>query len=275
MVAAFATMSAGALFAGTRVLARAPVTAGAVESSVHRAGEVGIVANSAQDPTWGFAPYNGGFTFVRVRYDLSMNSGFGRGRGGGSNPPWFHDYPTADRNLSAIIAEVTNLRTSTRQTNIIRLDDPMIFRFPILYMSEPGYWNPTDKEVVSLRAYLAKGGFIIFDDFGEEHWPNFVLQMRRVMPDLTPLPLDGTEPVWRTFFDISPADIHMESYRGTAEFLGLFEDNDRTKRQIAMIDFKNDIGEFMEYSGRGFYPVDLSNQAFKFGVNFIIYAVTH
>jgi hypothetical protein len=199
----------------------------------------------------------------------------GRGGGRGFNPPWYHDYPTSDVALSSILSAVTNLRTNVRQTNILRLDDPLIFRFPILYMSEPGYWNPTDKEVESLRAYLKKGGFIIFDDFGAEHWANFTYQMKRVMPDISPMPLDGSEPVWRTFFDIGPEDLHMQNYRGTAEFLGMFEENDKTKRQFAMIDYKNDIGEFMEYSGTGFYPVDQSNEAFKLGVNFIIYAVTH
>lgn len=220
------------------------------------------------------AAYDGRFTFVRVQYDMSMQQG-GRGRGGNNNPPWYHDYPTSDRALSAIISAVTNLRTNVAQTNIMRLDDPEIFRFPILYMSEPGYWTPTDKEVESLRAYLQKGGFIIFDDFGERDWPNFVYQMKRVIPAVTPMPLDGSEPVWRTFFDIGPEDLHMQNYRGTAEFLGMFEENDKTKRQFAMIDYKNDIGEFMEYSGTGFYPVDQSNEAFKLGVNFIIYAVTH
>jgi hypothetical protein len=205
---------------------------------------------------------------------MSMGQ-FGRGRGGGNNPPWYHDYPTSDRALSAIISEVTLLRTTTRQTNIMRLDNPAIFRFPILYMSEPGFWNPSDKEVEALRAYLEKGGFIIFDDFAERDWPNFAAQMKRVMPQITPLPLDGSEPVWRTFFDIGPEDLHMENYRGTAEFLGMFEENDRTKRQFAMIDYKNDLGEIMEYSGTGFMPVNMSNEAFKLGVNFIIYAVTH
>lgn len=222
-----------------------------------------------------YAEYDGRFTFVRVQYDQTLGqSGGGRGRGG-FNPPWYHDYPVSDRALSAIISEVTNLRTNVKQTNIMRLDDPRIYKFPILYMSEPGYWNPTDKEVESLRSYLQKGGFIIFDDFGEQHWANFAYQMKRVMPGITAMQLDGSEPVWRTFFDIGPEDLHMQNYRGTAEFLGMFEDNDKTRRQFAMIDYKNDIGEFMEYSGSGFYPVNESNEAFKLGVNFIIYAVTH
>ena len=95
------------------------------------------------------------------------------------------------------------------------------------------------------------------------------------MPTLTPMPLDGSEPMWRTFFDTGPDDIQIQSYRGVAQFLGFFEDNDKSKRQLAVINYNNDLGEIMEYSGTGFVPVDMSNEAFKLGVNFIIYAVTH
>ena len=230
---------------------------------------------AVQEPGYPFAPYDGRFTFVRVRFDPANSRSMRFGGGGGRNPPWFHDYPISDKALSAIVAELTNLRTSTQVTNIIGLDDPIIYKFPILYLSEPGYWNPTDKEVESLRAYLSKGGFMIFDDFADQDWPNFALQMQRVMPELRPIILDGSEPIFHTFFEIDERGLHMENYRGTAQFYGFFEQNDKTKRQIAMVNFRNDIGEIMEYSATGFYPVDLSNEAFKIGVNLIIYALTH
>ncbi len=268
-----ALVAAGALAVGGTAL-----TASAVLYRADRPANTSAAARTtAAQNQFPYREYDGRFTFVRVQYDISMNQGGGRNRGGGgNNPPWYHDYPIADRALSAIISEITHLRTSATVTNIMRLDNPEIFKFPILYLSEPGRWTPSESEVVALRAYLTKGGFIIFDDFGGGgEWQNFAYHMKRTMPDLTPMPLDGTEPMWRTFFDIEPSDIHMSSYRGEAEFFGLFEDNDRSKRMIAMINFNNDIGEIMEYSADGFYPVDLSNQAFKFGVNFIIYAVSH
>ncbi|MEO5510121.1 MAG: DUF4159 domain-containing protein [Longimicrobiales bacterium] len=264
-----------ALFAAGTVAVAGASGAAYVSKAYVAASSAAGAPSTSQTQQFPFAEYDGRFTFVRVQYDMSLNQ-YGRGnRGGGNNPPWYHDYPKSDRSLSLIISEVTHLRTSTAQTNIMRLDDPAIFKFPILYMSEPGYWHPSEKDVEALRAYLTKGGFIIFDDFAENDWPNFAVQMKRVMPGITAMPLDGSEPVWRTFFDIGPEDLHMESYRGTAEFLGMFEENDKRKRQFAMIDYKNDIGEFMEYSGMGFFPVNMSNEAFKLGVNFIIYAVTH
>ena len=46
-------------------------------------------------------------------------------------------------------------------------------------------------------------------------------------------------------------------------------------RQLAILNVNNDIGEFMEYSATGFFPVDITNDAYKLGVNYLIYALTH
>jgi hypothetical protein len=51
-------------------------------------------------------------------------------------------------------------------------------------MWEPGFWNLTDREAVSFRAYLLKGGFAVFEDIdGLPQWSNFEAQMRRVLPE--------------------------------------------------------------------------------------------
>jgi hypothetical protein len=58
-------------------------------------------------------------------------------------------------------------------------------------------------------------------------------------------------------------------------YLGIFEEDDTDERLMVMINFNNDIGDYWEYSDVGWYPIDLSNDAFKLGVNYIIYAHTH
>ncbi|MND06663.1 hypothetical protein D3C83_281640 [compost metagenome] len=60
-----------------------------------------------------------------------------------------------------------------------------------------------------------------------------------------------------------------------AEFWGIFEDNDPAKRMIAIANYNNDIGDYWEYSATGFFPVDLSNEAYKLGVNYMIYGLSH
>ena len=36
-----------------------------------------------------------------------------------------------------------------------------------------------------------------------------------------------------------------------------------------------DLGEFWEFSDTGWMPVDVTNEAYKYGVNYVIYAMTH
>jgi ATP-dependent Clp protease protease subunit len=163
-------------------------------------------------------------------------------------------------------------------SRVVALDDPDLFLFPIAYLSEPGYWTPTEEEVAALRAYLLKGGFLIFDDFGGPDWINLRTQMERVLPELVPIPLDGSEPVFHSFFEIEPSTMRLLSYRGQGrppQYFGFFEANDPTGRMLAIANYDNDIGEFWEFSATGRFPVDLSNEAYKLGVNYVVYALTH
>ena len=96
-------------------------------------------------------PYDGRFTFTRIRYS---GGGFGRG----AAAAWSHDYPDADRNLPLILKELTAIPTNVEPSNILDLEDPEIFRNPILYVWEPGYWRISDEAATNLRAYMLKGG---------------------------------------------------------------------------------------------------------------------
>ena len=62
---------------------------------------------------------------------------------------------------------------------------------------------------------------------------------------------------------------------GRPVFRGLFEDNDPQKRLIAIANFNTDISDFWEFSATGFRPIDESNEAYKLGVNYIMYGMTH
>jgi len=223
------------------------------------------------DPT----TYDARFTFVRLRFTVAADPNFGMGGRGMRDPPWHHDYPTADNNLMRIIHEVTKANTAGDAYRIIDIGDPELFKYPVAYMSEPGFWTMTDQEAANLRDYLLKGGFIIFDDFGGNHWANMSTQMARLLPQARWLPLDAAHPIFHAFFEIPSLDNLLPNYRGIPSFFGLFEDNDPTKRMFAIANYNNDIGESWEFSETGLEPVDESNQAYKFGINYMIYALTH
>ena len=67
--------------------------------------------------------------------------------------------------MMKILKELTLARPRLDGSNVMSLADPDLHNYPIAYMSEPGYWSMDEDEVKGLRAYLAKGGFMIFDDF--------------------------------------------------------------------------------------------------------------
>lgn len=219
----------------------------------------------------GNAPYDGRFTFARVKY---------RGMGclNQQGPGWAHDYPEAETHLVQIMRELTSLRPRMDQGNIVALDDKELFRHPIAYVSEPGCWNMTDAEVLGLRAYLKKGGFLIFDDFGDygrRELMNTEYQLNRALPGVKLVRLDASHPIFDAFFHIESLDIIDRTYRGVPEYWGIFQDNDPKKRLIAILNVNSDIGENWEYSNTGFVPIPISNESYKLGVNYLVYAMTH
>ena len=208
--------------------------------------------------------YDGRFTFARIRYTVYRRSG------------WEFDYPTMERNLMLMMRQVTALRPHVRESNIHALDDPELMRYPVAYLSEPGYWIPSDSEAAGLRTYLAKGGFLIVDDFMRNEWYNFERSMRRVLPDAQIVRLDVSHPIFDSFFEITSLDMSYPHDRGLkAEFFGIHENNDPNERLMVVINYNNDIGDYMEWSGEGWWPVNITNDAYKLAINYIVYALTH
>ena len=208
-------------------------------------------------------PYDGKFTFARLRH--------GYERGG--EPPWAHDYPRAERNLTRILKEITLIDPNLTSSNVFTQEDPDIFTAPFLYVSEPGFWTMSDEQAANLQQYVSKGGFIVFDDFRDDHWFNFEEQVRRIIPNARLIPIDPAHPVFNVFFNIRIEE--TQGYYGQVSFQGVFEDNDPTKRLLLVANYNHDLGELWEYSDTGMVPVDLSNDAYKYGVNYAIYALTH
>jgi hypothetical protein len=219
------------------------------------------------------APYDGLYHFVRVRYGAG-EGGFGFRRRGGAQ--WSHDYPRADRNFLKIVSETTFVSALTEGSNVLTLDDPELFKFPLAYIVEPGFWHPTDEEARALGEYLEKGGFLIVDDFrGPYELDNLEQQLRRVLPDRSLFLIDETNAVFDSFFRIVPEAV-IPPYGGQPPiWYGIYEDNDPTRRLQVVVNYNNDIAEYWEYSDFGYYPIDLSNEAYKLGVNYVVYALTH
>jgi hypothetical protein len=221
-------------------------------------------------------PYDGRFTFFRVRFEPSV--GFGRGFRGRSDKKWDHDTPRAERHLMKILIELTTLKPQMDCGAIYAFGEPESFKYPIAYVSEPGFWTMDETELKGIREYVAKGGFVIFDDFQGQHWYNFEERWREAFPDLELKPMERTHPLFDAFYDIRTTSLFSPGVgcnQGPSEWYGAFENNDPTKRLVAIAGYNCDLGELIEFSDEGFVPIDLSNEAYKIMVNYLIYAMTH
>ena len=167
-------------------------------------------------------------------------------------------------------------------TEILAIDDPDLFKYPVSYMTEAGYWLINDAEVKALRKYLTRGGFLILDDTrdgfsrGNLGWANIAANFTRIFPGYKFVDLTPAHPIFHSFFDITSFDGLTQYYdRGRPVIRALFQDNDPTKRIVVLVNFNTDISNFWEYSATGFKPVAESNEAYKLGFDYLIYALTH
>ena len=266
VVASLAAATAGAA-AGAAVIGTAPALApesGLAQQSVFDRGPVTI--NGAEVNPEG---YDATFEFVRVRFD-GGGSFFGR-----APAQWAHDYPRADQEILSVLNEVTNMRPRPDGYRVLRMDDPEIFSFPVIYLVEVGFWRPSEAELSALRDYLRKGGFLIIDDFRGGQLRNLIWIMNQVAPGLEVLEVPDDHLVFDAFFRIEePRSLPTHPVYGQMSpvYLGLFEDNDPTGRLMAIFNYDNDLAEWWETFSTGYYPIDITNEAFKFGVNYIVYA---
>ena len=145
---------------------------------------------------------------------------------GREGPGWSHDYPDAEENFTKILRDITIVRPFVEAgpmvgSVLVALDDPPLFKYPVSYMSEPGGWHPNDKEIAGFRAYLLKGGFMIFDDF-REGWRG-ELRLHAISQQIVEarcrtakwVQLTGKEPIFDSFFKI---DLSTVRSSGTSAY---------------------------------------------------------
>jgi hypothetical protein len=221
-------------------------------------------------------PYDGRFTFVRVAYDCDPSGYWYRGL-----PSWAHGYPMAEQNLMKIMNEVSFFGAQ-ETINTVTLDDPELFRYPVAYIIEVSWWEMTDAQAAALRAYMLKGGFVIVDDFkaegdfGSPGWGPFEQNMRRVLPGARFVPMNPTHQIFHSFFEIDNLDVIPQAYNaGKPYFFGVYEDNDPSKRLMMIVNYNTDVSQYWEWSGTGIRPIDDTNEAYKLGVNYLFYGLTH
>ena len=239
------------------------------------------------------------FYFTRLAYSENGTRGFGRfvpknfrcPEFGGGNffPPqglgWSMDSPGADCKYMVGIQRLTNLHVYPNP-NMIRITDPDLFNYPMAYIVEPGGLDLSDEEVKILREYLLRGGFIHADDFwGLQEKANFEYEFRRILPEYRMEVLSLSHEVFHTFFDIKETLLIPGERAGCLGLPGWERPDDREPRiygisdekgrLMVVVTYNSDLGDAWEYMDEKCYPEKFSGQAYRLGMNFIIYGMTH
>jgi hypothetical protein len=229
--------------------------------------------------------FDGSFQYCRAFY-----TSFGRGG-------WRTDYPGADNNFSVRLAELTRARVKldvSRQPHhlVIPLNDPLLSRFPMVFMTDIETAQFTPPEITGLRAFLLKGGFLWVDDsWGSRAWANWVEQISRVLPpgEYPIVDIEPSHPVMRTLYavpeipQVPNISFWWRSGGETSErgsdsrqvyFKGI---HDPHGRLMVLASHNTDISDTWEREGeepRSFFDT-FSPRGYAIGVNVVIYAMTH
>jgi hypothetical protein len=214
----------------------------------------------------------GVFTFARLVYE-----------GGWGPNNWTTDAPKADITFVAGIKRLTNIHV-TNSPFFIPLTSPEIFNYPFLYAVEVGYMELSQGEADILKEYLLRGGFLVVDDFhGTPEWASFEEQIRKAFPDCKIEEIPQSHPIFHCFFDVGELfqipGLQM-LYTGrpyerdgyVAHFRGIFDDRGRL---MVMINFNSDLGDAWEWADVPYYPEEYSSAAYRLGINYIVYSMTH
>jgi hypothetical protein len=202
------------------------------------------------------------------------------GSKGTCNPWWAIDYPDAEAHFLPAVARMTRIDVAADSRHLV-LSDEHLFDYPWLFLQQPGQgrWHPVGQDLANLREYLLRGGFLVVDDFhGEGEWQEFAEAITDVLPGHAIVDVPEEDPLMHILFDLDrrtqiPGERHL--YRGTQgppHWRGMYDDKGRL--MVAM-NHNIDMGDAWEHADDPRYPTAMTATAYRFGVNYVIYAMTH
>ncbi len=220
------------------------------------------------------------YAFARLQYPS-----YGRGPGGiwAMRGNWTIDYPKADRQFVQGLRRLTRVHTRSVE-QVVNLETDEIYNWPWVYVVEPGHWELTDKQVKRLRDFLLRGGFLMTDDFhGTMEWGIFMESMSKVFPDRPVVDIDNRDPIFHVLYNLEergqvPGVVtfgtgHPYEYDGIeAKWRGIYDDKGRI---MVAICHNMDLGDAWEWADNPNYPEKYASLAYRIGINYIMYAMTH
>ncbi len=217
------------------------------------------------------------FAFTRVIFDSAYQPLPGPG-----NTAW-RDWPDSDQHFIRGVRRLTTVDIE-EQSRAIRLTGEQLFDRPWIYALEVGSWLLTKAETDNLRKYLLRGGFLVVDDFhGSVQWAGFMRSMEKVFPDRRIADISEDDTIMNMHFDVDHSQpipgimalrygVTYEHDGHTPTWRGIYDDDGRL---MVIINFNVDLGDAWEMADEAWYPEKYTSLAYRFGVNYVLYAMTH
>jgi hypothetical protein len=237
-------------------------------------------------------PAKAEFHFLRAEYQDDRGGGFGgfrqvsrRGRASGW---WAQDWPDADEHFTKGVQRLTRIDAGNPQH--VSLKDEKLFDYPWIYATQTGYWELSNQETSQLREYLLRGGFIMTDDFwdqnGPQEWQVFAEAMNRVLPGQPINDIGLDDSVMHVLYDIQQKDLmfipgsrHLGGdgrvYQPPGTKSAWKAMYDPKNRMVVSVNFDTDIGDAWEFADVPYYPEGMTTLAYHYGINYLMYAITH
>ena len=214
------------------------------------------------------------FAFARLRF-RSPRDGYYRAR-------WGTDSNKSERQFIQGLRRLTRIHARSVE-EIVDIDSDEIYKWPWLYAVAIGDWALSESQIARLRSYFERGGFLMVDDFhGEREWADFMAGIARILPGHPAIELDDDDPIFHVVYDLRerfqvPG---LQVVRGQMYERGGIVPHwraivdERRRVQIAIC-FNMDIGDAWEWADYPPYPERYASLAYRIGVNYVVYAMTH
>ena len=214
-------------------------------------------------------------------------------------PPPTMDYPRSDRHLLQGVRRLTRIDTRSVE-QVVDLDGTGdVYNWPTMYAVEVGHWLLPQDQANQLREYLLRGGFLMVDDFhGSEpypdyatreplnEWETFVNSMSRVFPERQIEDIPDNDPIFHTLYDLDER-FQVPGYANWMENHITYEKGptgrqphwrcirDDKGRIIVAICHNMDLGDGWENSDDPKYEEKWASLAYRVGMNYFVYDLTH
>ena len=215
------------------------------------------------------------FHFTRMYYSDGY---YGRGRGS-----FRTDFPEAEQHFTMGVTRLTRVDIG-EQARMLQVTDDNIFDYPWLYAVEVGSWYLDETEAARLREYLLRGGFLMVDDFhGSRQWQGFEESMKRVFYDRPIVEIDVADDVMHVLYDLNKdiqipgiwalmSGVTYEQDGVIPHWRGIYDDDGRL---MVAINWNMDLGDAWEHADDPRYPEPMTALAYRWAVNYVVYAMTH